>query len=89
MPKTLKEKLAPDIIIPNICVKLYKNRWLNVGARAKTKLLFFVCFLLLFVFFLFFFLFCFFVLNSHSDLDLEPRTLTVKLDRDIIIPNIS
>ena len=30
----------------------------------------------------------FFSKNSHSDLDLEPRTLKVKFAGDIIIPNI-
>ena len=33
-PKTLNVELAQNIIIPNICVKLYKNPSTNVGARV-------------------------------------------------------
>ena len=36
-PKTLKVELARDIIIPNICVKLYQNTSINIGARVMTK----------------------------------------------------
>ena len=36
-PRTLKVEFARDIIIPNICVKLYEKPSINVGARAMTK----------------------------------------------------
>ena len=35
-PSTLNFDLARDIIIPNICVKLYQNPLINVGVRAMT-----------------------------------------------------
>ena len=34
---TLKVELARDIIISNVCVKLYYNPSINEGARAMTK----------------------------------------------------
>ena len=36
-PRTLKIKLAEDIIIPNIRVKLHQKPSINVGARAMTQ----------------------------------------------------
>ena len=36
-PSILKIDLAWDVIIPNICVKLYWNPSMNVGTRAMTK----------------------------------------------------
>ena len=34
---TLKRKLVRDIVIPNTCVKLYRNWKINEVARAMTK----------------------------------------------------
>ena len=33
----MKVELAQNIIIPNICVKLYENPSINVGARVMIK----------------------------------------------------
>ena len=36
-PSAMKVDLTLDIIIPNICLELYLNPFINVGNRAMTK----------------------------------------------------
>ena len=36
-PRTLKRKLIQGIVIPNTCMKLYRNWLINEGTRAMTK----------------------------------------------------